>query len=153
MAKKAGLPSAGSMAIHHELGNRFGITQGIQFAKDIMNHHTITDGVYHHHYSMNTDNFQPQALLLGEVAGAKDAYPGQQFKASPEMVEVLQHCNEVVEEFIKCFTGPVLAYNLTSLAQLNIMYNKACGHTDGSTKKGVIMFKDGMRDTAAMVFC
>ncbi|CAA7268471.1 unnamed protein product [Cyclocybe aegerita] len=181
MAKKAGLPPAGSMAIRHESGNRFGIAQGIQYAKDVMNHHTVTDGIYRRHYSMNTDNFQPQAVVLGEVAGANDAYPGQQYKihdemhaltkmavqsllrirdsdketnlkasASPEMVEVLSRRNEVVEEFIECFTGPVMAYDLTSLAQLNNVYNEACEHADASiSEKGLIMFKDGMRGTAA----
>ncbi|KAF8963010.1 hypothetical protein BDZ97DRAFT_2076115 [Flammula alnicola] len=76
-AKASGLPAVGVYAIRRESTNLYSLLMGLQFAKDICNHHSINDGVLRRHYSRNTNNMAVVGLRTGEIKGKKESRPGE----------------------------------------------------------------------------
>ncbi|KAF8955743.1 hypothetical protein BDZ97DRAFT_1926376 [Flammula alnicola] len=63
-AKASGLPA-------------YSLLMGLQFAKDIYNHHSVNDSVLHRHYSHNTNNMFVVGLHTGEIKGMKESRPDE----------------------------------------------------------------------------
>ncbi|KAF8956943.1 hypothetical protein BDZ97DRAFT_1848994 [Flammula alnicola] len=83
-AKASGLPAVGVYAIRRESTNLYSLLMGLQFAKDICNHHSINDGVLRRHYSRNTNNMAVVGLRTGEIRGTKESRPGEVLESNFE---------------------------------------------------------------------
>ncbi|KAK7016276.1 hypothetical protein R3P38DRAFT_3567983 [Favolaschia claudopus] len=79
-AQEADLPGVGYGALRRDTGNLFGLQMGRKYAEDVLNH--ARSGPFRASYSLNMQNLNLVNIRLGEVAGIKEAAPGEKLKVA-----------------------------------------------------------------------